>query len=350
MREQRLSFQSLALSIVFAGFVRLCLATATTLPSPPAQPTNGPGSSEYGFGGMVMHRYGSGDTEYWIFEPAKPTPDSAPVVIFLHGWSVMTPNTYGKWVEHLVRRGNIVIYPRYQSSIGTLMKDFTPNAIAAVKAAFAELQSPGHVKPQLDHVAVVGHSLGGAITANLAADAAANGLPVPKAFCCVEPGNHLIDNPAIHMPVSDLSKIPPATLGLVIVGDRDELAGTDTAQMIFNRLGQIPSANKNYVTLISDDHGSPPLVANHMCVVAGKDLDPDSNPQNEPPFARRIRRYVESRPVDALEFYGAWKLFDGLTDAAFYGRNREYALGNTLQQRFMGVWGDGAPVKELEVK
>jgi hypothetical protein len=49
---------------------------------------------------------------------------------------------------------------------------------------------------------------------------------------------------------------------------------------------------------------------------------------------------------DALDFFGYWKWFDGLSDAAFYGRNREYALGNTPQQRYMGVWSDGRPVKE----
>jgi hypothetical protein len=55
------------------------------------------------------------------------------------------------------------------------------------------------------------------------------------------------------------------------------------------------------------------------------------------------------RTLDALDFYGTWKLLDGLTDAAFYGRNRNYALGNTPEQRFMGTWSDGVAVKELMV-
>jgi hypothetical protein len=50
-----------------------------------------------------------------------------------------------------------------------------------------------------------------------------------------------------------------------------------------------------------------------------------------------------------MDYFGTWKLFDALTDAAFNGKNREYALGNTSQQRFMGVWSDGVPVKELKV-
>ncbi len=53
--------------------------------------------------------------------------------------------------------------------------------------------------------------------------------------------------------------------------------------------------------------------------------------------------------VNALDYYGFWKLFDGLCDAAFYGKNRNYALGDTPEQRFMGRWSDGPPVKELTV-
>jgi hypothetical protein len=53
--------------------------------------------------------------------------------------------------------------------------------------------------------------------------------------------------------------------------------------------------------------------------------------------------------TNAQDYYGTWKLFDGLYDAAFYGKNREYALGNTTQQRFMGFWSDGTKIKQLNV-
>jgi hypothetical protein len=46
---------------------------------------------------------------------------------------------------------------------------------------------------------------------------------------------------------------------------------------------------------------------------------------------------------------GHGNFFDGLYNAAFNDRNRDYALGNTSQQRFMGVWSDGTKVKELNV-
>ena len=53
--------------------------------------------------------------------------------------------------------------------------------------------------------------------------------------------------------------------------------------------------------------------------------------------------------VNALDWYGFWKLGDALCDAAFDGKNREYALGDTPEQRFMGAWSDGTPAKELVV-
>ena len=53
--------------------------------------------------------------------------------------------------------------------------------------------------------------------------------------------------------------------------------------------------------------------------------------------------------TDAMDYFGLWKLFDGLCDAAFSGKNRQFALGNTPQQRFMGKWSDGTPVKELVI-
>jgi pimeloyl-ACP methyl ester carboxylesterase len=310
------------------------------LPTPPPQPATGPGGSDYPFADLLMHRYGDGATRYWIFEPATPTPKSAPVVIFCHGWGVMSPNTYGAWIKHLVRRGNIVIYPQYQAVLLASMRDFTGNCVLAEKAAFVELQNGGHVTPELDHVAIVGHSMGGAIVPNLAALASSENLPIPKAICCVEPDNHASFAPAIQMPMEDLSKIPAAALTLIIVGDRDLIARQDTATEIFSRLGQIPNEKKNYLMLVSDTHGSPPLIANHAAPVAREILDPDAADFDSP---------NRHRTPDALNYYGLWKLFDALTDAAFFGRNVQYALGNTPEQRYMGKWSDGTPVKELKV-
>ncbi|MCX6664133.1 MAG: hypothetical protein NTZ75_07790 [Euryarchaeota archaeon] len=53
--------------------------------------------------------------------------------------------------------------------------------------------------------------------------------------------------------------------------------------------------------------------------------------------------------VNAMDYYATWKLFDALIDYAFYGTNKDYCLGNTPEQRFMGLWSRGTSVRELKI-
>ena len=283
----------------------------------PTQPTSGPGSSEYPYGSVKTSNFGAGDQEFWIFEPADSKPETAPVIVFMHGWSVMDTAPYIDWVNHLVRRGNIVIYPRYQAKLTTAPATFTPNTVAAIKQALTVLDGADHVHPDRDKVAIVGHSFGGIIAANIAAVAASEaGMPVFKAVMCVEPGNG-------GFPVNaDYSKIPAKTLLLCVAGDQDKLVKDKNAKEIFAASTAVAAADKNYILVNSDNHGSPALTADHFAPVAF------------------------GWATNALDWFGYWKWCDGLTDAAFYGKNRQYALGNTTEQRFMGKWSDGQPVTE----
>lgn len=336
-------------------------------PSPPGQPAAGPGGRDYAHGRVRVSSAGSGDGQYWLFEPADPTPYQAPVVVFLHGWGAMVPDPYLGWIDHIVRKGRIVIFPRYQAGLTTPPAAMTDHAEAAVRAALEELRRGAHVRPELDKVAFVGHSLGGVIAANLAARAAAGGggLPVPSALMVVEPGDppltRLGDSLGQPSIMEDYGAIPRQTLMLVVVGDEDRTVGERTARILFERAGAAP-ANKNYVILRSDRHGRPELVADHVAPAALRPAEADSEvPAVASPWMRglalRLYAVLTGRPdlgervqePDALDFYGFWKLFDALTDAAFYFRHREVALGDTPQQRYMGLWSDGVPVREPEV-
>jgi acetyl esterase/lipase len=343
-------------------------AVRAAAPAPPEQPAAGPGGRESAHAEVIATSHGSGPQGYWLFEPAKPTPVQAPLIVFNHGWGAMDPRVYQAWIDHIVERGNIVVYPLYQDSLRTVTKDFTPNAIAAVRDAIHVLQNePGRVKPQLDAFAIVGHSMGGPISANMAALWKTQGLPFPRAVMCVEPGKTWGSPAWATIQLADLSQIPADTLLLTVTGDQDHLVRDVDAKRIFNESTQVPLTNKNDVTLVSDDHGQPALKATHMAPVAWAPMpEGTQQPNNNAagPLRELLRQKIEERregdgempdfsnpdrTLDALDFYGTWKLFDGLTDAAFYGRNRNYALGNTPEQRFMGLWSDGVPVKELRV-
>ena len=336
-------------------FLSLHIVSAQAI-SPPAQPQTGPGGKQSLHANVTRNRYGKGGEEYWIFEPDSPKPRTAPVIVFLHGWGGINPLYYGAWIDHIVKRGNIVIYPRYQANLLTQIKDFMPNTLWAIADALNRLQTePGHVKPNLSKFATVGHSLGGVLAANVAAVAAEFKLPRVRVVMSVEPG---ITESPINIPLADLRKIPSETLLLAVAGDQDGLVRDADAKRIYYESTKISAANKDFVLLVSDSHGTPWLQATHRAPTAiDKDYDSGEGLGGAPPavadrigdtqISRRVR--PETMMINALDFYGTWKLFDGLCDAAFTGKNREYALGNTPQQRFMGVWSDGVPVKELKV-
>lgn len=308
--------------VVFCFFVFMfqsCVVCATA-PSPPDQPASGPGGFEYVHSNVQMTRYKWGARMYWIFEPTDPKPSSAPLIVFLHGWSAMFPVFYRAWIDHIVKRGNIVVYPRYQRGIYFGHAEFNNNAICAVKHAIQTLQSGDQVQPELDNFAIVGHSLGGGITVNMAATAKDVGLPQPKAIMPVQPA----------LPLSgfvNLQKIANTTRMLVVVGQDDTVVGDTSAKMIFYHTTRIPLDQKDFVIQISDTYGSPALRADHLAPLCVP--------------------YTIGNTVNAMDYYSTWKLFDALTDYAFYGINQEYCLGNTTEQRFMGVWSDGRPVNEL---
>ena len=298
-------------------------ACGNPVPPPTAEQIPVPGSTEYPHAAVKESLFDAGTgKEYRLYEPDSPPLLQAPVVVFLHGWGGTDPAYYRPWIDHLARRGNVVLWVRYQESIATLSLEFVPNMLAAVKNGIARLQNeaPARPMPDLDRFAVVGHSMGGVLSMTLAARAAAEGLPPFKAVMLANPGRG-DTGPEV---LADYSLIPASTLLVGVSGAEDTL-GTD-APFFFYQATQVPLDNKDHILMNSDDHSTPPLVADH--------------------FAPNC---LTAADVNALDVNGYWKWFDGLIAAAFYGRYREYALGNTPEQRFMGLWPDGTPIVEPTV-
>lgn len=295
----------------------------------PLQPDAGPGGKDYRYTQVRADQYGIGATAYWLFEPVDSGTTALPLVYFLHGFSATEPMPYLAWIDHLVRHGAVVLYPLYQSSELTPIDRYMPNTLTALQSAMTELSQPGHARVDIERSAAVGHSMGGAITANLAAVAANQGLPQPRVLFSINACNYYVANPDIQMPLENLSLIPAGTLLLAMAGADDALAGSATTRRIYLESTAVSADDKDYLTAYSDAHGEPALNADHVAALAGTG---DGT----------------AAPPDALDFYGHWKLFDALMSAAFEGSDREYALGGTPQQRSLGQWSDGTAVKPLE--
>ena len=329
----------------------------------PAQPATGPGGSEYPHADMDMYHYGSGNDELWIFEPAAPAPESAPVIIFLHGWAAMYPKMYGAWIRHLVQRGNIVVYPRYQESIKVHPPVMFRSMLDAVARAFDELGKPGHVRPDLERVAAVGHSFGGVMTGNLASVWQAEGLPRIRAAMPVQPGDGSREDKSTERRgfpsiMADFSTMPADTLLICVAGADDTMVGDYAARKICSESTAVPPGNKNLIIMRSDDHGTPPLVADHFQPLAGDDALTLAN-EKAPPVTRglisnmkqsgRAVHTVDRFAPDAQDYNGLWRLFDALTECAFSGAMCEKVLGDGPAVGALGAWSDGEPVLDMLV-
>jgi pimeloyl-ACP methyl ester carboxylesterase len=134
----------------------------------PEQTLEGPGGKDYLHQEVIQYDYAQNPDGFWLYEPASPKPEKANVIVFIHGYGAYNPMIYGKWIKHLVRKGNTVIFPRYQRNMfSPSTKYFAENVVEAVLNALDTLNSQGHVSPITDHFSLVGHSYGGVISANL---------------------------------------------------------------------------------------------------------------------------------------------------------------------------------------
>jgi dienelactone hydrolase len=300
---------------------------------------------------------------FWPDAPAAPA--TLPLVVFTHGWGAIEPDHYLAWIQHLVRKGAIVVFPRYQESLRVKAETFTPHAVAGVRKAVDWLAADKKLpQPDAARWATVGHSAGGVLAANLAVELPKAGFPAPKAVMSVEPGITQGKEGTL-LPLSDLSKMAPGTLLLALCGEDDALVGDHDAHRVYNESTAVPAAQKDLLQLSSDDHGEPALEATHRAPAApAPGYEP---PKREEPkgflkkrLAKKAAERLAERGLDlnnsskepavtnALDYYGTWKLFDALCAAAFAGKFRDVALGGGPAQLDMGQWSDGTPVKPIK--
>ena len=304
----------------------------------PRQPLQGPGSPTYAHKAVKMSDYANRSDGYWLFEPADPVPDSAEVIVFMHGYGAYNPFAYGKWIKHLVGQGNIVIYPRYQRNLlFPRANRFPKNAAKGIRKAIERLQNEGQTKPKLNKVAYFGHSYGGVINSYLAVNWQKMGIPKPACMFLAQPGS----GPLKGARLDDYSGMPSDLKMLIVVSERDYVVGSEFGKLVFVTAKNTPE--RNLIFQQQDYDGDRWIGATHSepyCY----DMDFDTGVRNY-----TAKRVLYTSKTNEVDFNCFWKLSDALVAYTREGKHKNIAFGNTPEQRYMGQWGNQKPIKELTV-
>jgi acetyl esterase/lipase len=204
----------LAVGVLAAGAGVSQAAAAVTQPP---QPKSGPGGSDYAHRGWRVSSGGSGADAWYVFEPARPRPRRAPLAIVMHGYYGFSgySNQY-ELIRHTVRKGNVVIYPRWQTRAMPCPGPFDIEpcmsaAVNGIRGALSYLRPRrGRVQPQRRRTSYFGFSFGGIITANLANRYRSLRLPRPRAIFLDDPhdgGLNGFDEPALDDSLAGIPRV-----------------------------------------------------------------------------------------------------------------------------------------------
>ncbi len=233
---------------------------------------------------------GSGADAWYVFEPTRPRPKKAPLAIVMHGYCEYAGyDSMYELIRHTVRKGSIVIYPRWQTDVATPCPgpvDIEPcmkSSTRAIRGALAYLRArpKRRVQPDLERTSYFGFSFGGIITANLTNRYRKLHLPKPRAIWLEDPHDGGLDGPdepAVddslrgHSRDGEARSATRAPEGVIAEPDQGGLAGSCNA--IFPKLRHIPKRNKDLVLTRPDAHGTPALAAPHGVCAARQGAAP----------------------------------------------------------------------------
>lgn len=251
-----------------------------------------------------------------VFRPAGATAP-APVVFFAPGYNNNDPAEYRALINHIVSRGYALVYAPFQILSGDIT--FHEKRYDTIFAGFEEAVKRYGESFDLSRVGYAGHSYGASATLAMMARGLERGWGREGLFIFAAAPWYYFE-----FSLRQFVNFPAHAKVLVQVYDGDNICDHRIGKEMFDRIN-LPASEKEFVLLRGEERLGYKLNAEHSTPSSGSD-------------------------ENALDYYGVYRLFDALADYAFTGNGagQRIALGNgNGEQKFMGVWPDGQPVREL---
>lgn len=254
-----------------------------------------------------MHAFGVS-----VFVPtgAAPAPTGGtcddparPLVVLAHGYAAMTASWYAGLIDHLVSRGNVVVFPVYSIWFYPSNQYTTVDAGAVAGAALAA------DRVDTSRLGVVGHSFGGGMVPWLVQRAAARGWGSASLWMM-----QMAPFAAFGVGTGPI-EIPAHAHALVVNFDDDHVVDARLGIEEY-RAYTLAADRKVHVMLRREYRGNAHVDTSHIA--------PNTLFW---PFTQE----------DTIDFRGIWRNADALQSCAETGAACDADLGD------MGTWSDGVP-------
>ncbi len=273
---------------------------------------------------------------YWMFLPEHQGKDEFfDIVVFMHGYGAYEPMIYGAWIKHIVKQGNIVIFPRYQTNlVYPSPKRFPKMAAKGIQSALKKLESEfSHIKFD-EGISYVGHSYGGVIISNLSVNFKRLKIPFPKVALLCAPGS----GPLKGGRLNTYQKIPKQVKLVTISAEHDDVVQSEFSELLANTTPQLQSW---WYHLYPCSFEKNSISAGHNECYA---LDSELDFGNRNMTAKKAIRIGE---IDEVDHHVFWEIFDDLLAHKNEKTiNKEYF---TQKWKHIGYW-DNQVIGPLELK
>lgn len=273
---------------------------------------------------------------YNIYYPVASATIETPVVLFIHGYGAINPMIFGEWISHLVRQGNVVIYPRYQKNLlSPSTEEFTSLVGNAYRNALEDLKSIPNIQISKDHF-IVGHSYGGVITANIALKYKELNLPKPRAIFSCEPGH----GPLTGGVEPDYSAMDPTIPMVILVGDDDWTVGDEFGKRLYYETDM--DQPKFLLRQKAASYDTFSITASHYEPYAiNEQFD---NGHRNITFSRAMKM----GKLDAVDYHAYWRILDQLIISRSEKKNSFYDF---VEPWSLGCWpGTDKPIEALVIE